>query len=212
MDTILPKINFNNDKQNNEYVLDIDESVIETSDVIDESVIETSDVIDESVIETSDVIDESVIETSDVIDESVIETSDVIDESDMETSDVIGAYIKEMLDEIIDDIVTSDDKYLQESEINDIIEEVVRSMCLVICGDASQPEDAPSTEFSAISTVESTATSEGGPQQDVNEERTPAKGATPVQSAPRRLNPFSVTWKFVKRVVRGICCCRGSRS
>ncbi|CAI6376357.1 unnamed protein product [Macrosiphum euphorbiae] len=73
-----------------------------------------------------------------------------------------------------------------------------------------------------------TAPSEGGPPlgdavQDVNEERTPAKGAEVfnrfgelvgwldpgAKSAPRRLNPFSVAWKCVKRIVRGMCCCRG---
>ncbi|CAI6369649.1 unnamed protein product [Macrosiphum euphorbiae] len=131
----------------------------------------------------------------------------------------------ETIDDIIDAIETPDDNDLQDTEIEEEVEEVVRSMMLVICGDASSGGDAPSTE---LQPVESTATSEGGPLdavQDVNEERTPAKGAevfnrfgelvgwldpgaTPVQSAPRRLNPFSVTWKCVKRVVRGICCCR----
>ncbi|CAI6363619.1 unnamed protein product [Macrosiphum euphorbiae] len=152
---------------------------------------------------------------------------DFINASVTETSDVIDTCVMETLDDIIDAIETPKDNDLQDTEIDDVVEEVVRSMMLVICDDASSGGEAPLTE---LQSVESTATSEGGPLgdavQDVNEERTPAKGAevfnrfgdlvgwldpgaTPVQSAPRRLNPFSVTWKCVKRVVRGICCCRG---
>jgi len=100
-------------------------------------------------------------------------------------------------------------------------------MMLVVCGDASSSGDEPSPE---LQPVESTATSEGGPLgdavQDVNEEGTPTKGAevfnvfgelvgwvdsraTPLHYDPRRLNPFSVTWKRVRRNIHGLCCCRG---
>lgn len=92
---------------------------------------------------------------------------------------------------------------------SDIVEEVVGSMTLVVCGDTSSSGDAPSSE---LQPVQSTATSEDGhlgdAAQDVNEEGTPAEGAevfnvfgelvgwldpgaTPEQDAPRRPNPFS---------------------
>jgi len=140
--------------------------------------------------------------------------------------DFIDAGLRETLDAIIDAITTLDDNCHQDSEIDDVVEEVVESMMSVVCGDASAGGDALSPE---LQPVQSTATSEEGPlgdvARDVNERSTPAKGpevfntfgelvgwldpgAIPVLRAPRRRNPFSAAWIRVKRVIRGLCCCR----
>ncbi|CAI6373719.1 unnamed protein product [Macrosiphum euphorbiae] len=117
MATILPKIGFINDKQINELIQNV------SDEVIDESVIETSDVIDAFINEMLD----------DVIDEIV--TSDdkyLQDESDMETSDVIDAFINEMLDDVIDEILTSDDApstELQPKWTWKWVKRVVRGIC-----------------------------------------------------------------------------------
>lgn len=131
--------------------------------------------------------------------------------------DFIDAGLTETLDAIIDAILTCDNNGHQDTEIDDVVKEVVESMMSVVCSDTSVGGDAPSPE---LQPVESTATSKDGPLGDVevNERGTPTKGpevfntfselvgwldsgATPVQRVPRRRNPF-------KHVVRGLYCCR----
>lgn len=142
-------------------------------------------------------------------------------------ADYIDSSIMEVMEEIIAVIETPDENDdLRETNFDQVIEEVVDSMLLIVCGDPMSSGDAPPLGFQP---AEANATSEGGPLgdalQDVKEESMPTKGAevfnmfgelvgwldpgvTPVQRAPRRRNQFSATWKRVKRVVRRLSCCR----
>jgi len=144
-------------------------------------------------------------------------------------ADYIDSSIMEVLEEIMDVIDTPDENDdLHETDFDQVVEEVIDSVSPIVCGDEMSSGDAKPSGFQP---VEDTVTSAGrGPlgdaAQDVNEGRTAAKEAevfntfgelvgwldlraTPVQRAPRRRNPFSETWRSVKRVVRGLCCCLG---